>query len=257
MALCSPAHVVHTGKHVNIFLFRSHFSGPPLPLPLSFSSPWLSKATRRAQAASTRPDATSRSAPRRRPNRARSRPRRSSPRTQLTTACRTLATGPRPIRLLRPLDPVSCWLPTPMHLRCRALVRFLDPGPPWDQLSRLRPDTRDRIVQLCTRMGSPPLPKAPKSSFPSARPASAVPKADARLVQTDDLGFPLPAVPDPTEPTVVATTPSIRAARPTVVHPPPCLVQCPTPGCFNQCGRPVYGRGHRNHFCRICHRLHR
>ena len=126
-----------------------------------------------------------------------------------------------------------------------------------DQLSRLRPDTRDRIVQLCNRMGSPPLPKAPKSSFPPARPASAVPKADARRVQTDALGFPLPAVPDPTEPTVVAKTPSIRAARPTVVHPPPCLVQCPTPGCFNQCGRPVYGRGHRNHFCRVCHRLHR
>ena len=126
-----------------------------------------------------------------------------------------------------------------------------------NQLSRLRPDTRDRIVQLCTRMGSPPLPKAPKSSFPPARPASAVPKADARLVQTDDLGFSLPAVPDPTEPTAVAKTPSFRAARPTVVHPPPCLVQCPTPGCFNQCGRPVYGRGHRNHFCRVCHRLHR
>ena len=60
-----------------------------------------------------------------------------------------------------------------------------------DQLSRLRPDTRDRIVQLCTRMSSPPLPKAPKSSFPPARPASAVPKADAPRVQTDDLGFPL------------------------------------------------------------------
>ena len=126
-----------------------------------------------------------------------------------------------------------------------------------DQLSRLRPDTRDRIVQLCARLGSPPLPKAPKSSFPPVRPASAVPKAVASRVQTDDLGFPLAAVPDPPEPTVVAKTPAFRSARPTVVHPPPCLVQCPTPGCFNQCGRPVYGRGHRNHFCRVCHRLHR
>ncbi|CAE7920401.1 slc47a1, partial [Symbiodinium sp. KB8] len=58
-----------------------------------------------------------------------------------------------------------------------------------DQLSRLRPDTRDRIVQLCTRMGSPPLPNAPKSSFPPARPNSAVPKADAPRVACAAVDF--------------------------------------------------------------------
>ena len=138
-----------------------------------------------------------------------------------------------------------------------------------DQLSRLRPDTRDRIVHLCMRMGTPSGPKAsassfppaspapakPKSSFPPASPAPAEPKVHAPPTPLDELGFPLAVSPDAVAPKAQAKNSSFPPARPTVVYPPPCLVQCPTPGCFNQFGRPVYGRGHRNHFCRVCHRL--
>ena len=55
------------------------------------------------------------------------------------------------------------------------------------QLSRLRPHTRDRIVQLCTSMA--PMPKAPKSTFPPVHPASSVPKADGPRGSNDGLGI--------------------------------------------------------------------
>ncbi|CAE7467980.1 DSK1 [Symbiodinium sp. CCMP2456] len=77
-----------------------------------------------------------------------------------------------------------------------------------DQLSRLRPDARDRIARLCMRMGSPPGPgpaavkpkslfplagpavHTPKSSFPPATPAPTVPEIRAPPAPLDELGFP-------------------------------------------------------------------
>ena len=94
-----------------------------------------------------------------------------------------------------------------------------------DSLSRLHPQSRDRIIRLVLAMGG---------AVPYAR----VRPRGQSGTQGGGLQLPIPTV------------------TPTTLTPPPSLAQCPTPECLNQCGRPVYGRGHRNHFCVTCHRLH-
>jgi len=251
-------------------------SCPPLP------PSWHSRATRLAPVALTHPAATSRDVLQQLPSQARSRPRRSALRNRLSVRTPTQVVKPPWLRVRWPLALASFWHRPLLLLRRRVLCLLRALGPRSgmsahgqelvDQLSRLRPDTRDRIARLCARMGSPPGPgpaaakpkslfppacpavQTPKSSFPLATPAPAVPEIRAPPAPLDELGFPPEVTSDSSVPKAQAKA-SFPSARPTVIHPPPCLVQCPTPGCYNQCGRPVYGRGHRNHLCRVCHRL--